>query len=139
MHPRQWFRQTIPAWKFAQHHGRAVQFAWVIGFELRNVQRRQSGQTDTILRSLWALSGTASVIGILDHRPPSGCSSRLSSGVGDTQLRPGFRISAGVLARTSVIIAEMAQTAAISPDTKMMRLRQIQQLTAPAWQSAIYV
>jgi hypothetical protein len=33
------FRQTMPAWRFAQHQGRAVQFAWVIGFEPRNVQR----------------------------------------------------------------------------------------------------
>jgi hypothetical protein len=38
-HLGQGFRQTMPAWRFAQHQGRAVQFAWVIGFEPRNVQR----------------------------------------------------------------------------------------------------
>jgi hypothetical protein len=38
-HLGQGFRQTMPAWRFAQHKGRAVQFAWVIGFEPRNVQR----------------------------------------------------------------------------------------------------
>jgi hypothetical protein len=40
MQLRQGFRQALPARKAEQHRGGAVQYAWLVGFELRNVQRK---------------------------------------------------------------------------------------------------
>jgi len=40
MQLRQGFRQALSARKAEQHRGGAVQYVWLIGFELQNAQRK---------------------------------------------------------------------------------------------------